>query len=60
LPQSVLKMLDSNTFLPSVLGSPFMTGLRYSLYISVALVIVGAVFSAMKGKKYIYEEVIKS
>jgi len=60
LPQSVLKMLDSNTFLPSVLGSPFMTGLRYSLYISIALVIVGTVFSAMKGKRYIYEELTSS
>ncbi len=60
LPQAVIKMLDSNTFLPSVLGNPFMIGLRYSLYISVAMVAVGAVFSAMKGKRYVYEELVKS
>ena len=60
LPSGVMKLLNSNTFLPEVLGNPFMIGLRYSLYISVVMVAVGAVFSAMKGKRYVYEEVIKS
>ncbi|MGC9208767.1 MAG: MFS transporter [Nitrososphaeria archaeon] len=56
LPPKALSVLNSNTFLPSVLGNPFVVGLRDSIYISLALVIVGALFSAMKGGRYVYEE----
>ncbi len=56
LPTSVVKLLDSNTFLPSVLGPPFMTGLRFSLYISIVFVAIGAVLSYMRGGRYVYEE----
>ena len=56
LPTNVVKLLDSNTFLPSVLGPPFMIGLRFSLYISIAFVLIGAVLSYMRGGRYVYEE----
>ena len=56
LPGSVMKVLDSSTFLPNVLGSPFMMGLRISLYISIALVAIGAILSYMRGGRYVYEE----
>jgi ABC-type proline/glycine betaine transport system permease subunit len=56
LPPKALSVLNSNTFLPSVLGNPFVVGLRDSIYLSLALVIVGALFSAMKGGRYVYEE----
>ncbi|MDP8003426.1 MAG: MFS transporter [Caldisphaera sp.] len=56
LPQSVLNALNSKTFLPTVLGNPFMDGLRASLYISVVVVLIGAVFSYLRGGRYVYEE----
>ena len=56
LPSSAVEVLDSRTFLPTVVGGPFMDGLRASLYISVALVAVGAVLSYMRGGRYVYEE----
>ncbi len=56
LPVDVSRVLDSPSFLPSVIGGPFMDGLRTSLYISVALVAVGAVLSFLRGGRYVYEE----
>ena len=56
LPTNVVKLLDSNTLLPSVLGPPFMIGLRFSLYISIAFVLIGAVLSYMRGGRYVYED----
>ena len=56
LPANIVNALNSSAFLPSVLGPPFMMGLRISLYISIMLVIIGAVLSYMRGEKYIYEE----
>jgi hypothetical protein len=32
-----------------------MIGLRFSIYLSVVLVLVGAIFSCMRGKKYVVE-----
>ncbi|MGC8607390.1 MAG: MFS transporter [Vulcanisaeta sp.] len=59
LPSSVVKLLDSNTFLPSILGPSFMMGLRFSLYISIIFVVIGAVLSYMRGGRYVYEESIR-
>ncbi len=56
LPSTVIGALDSHTFLPSLLGPAFMNGLRFSLYISVALVLIGAIFSYMIGERYIIDE----
>ena len=56
LPGDLLKVLDTPEFLSNVIGAPFMDGLRTSLYISVALVAVGAVLSFMRGGRYVYEE----
>jgi len=47
---------QSHVFLPSVIGPSFMIGLRFSIYLSVVLVLVGAIFSCMRGKKYVVEE----
>jgi hypothetical protein len=33
-----------------------MIGLRFSIYLSVALVLTGAIFSYMRGKKYVIEK----
>jgi EmrB/QacA subfamily drug resistance transporter len=56
LPSSALKVLSSPTFLPSIIGPPFINGLRISIYISIILITIGTVFSALRGKKYVLEE----
>jgi EmrB/QacA subfamily drug resistance transporter len=56
LPSSALKVLGSPTFLPSIIGPPFINGLRISIYISIILITIGTVFSALRGKKYVLEE----
>ncbi|MCL4373383.1 MAG: MFS transporter [Candidatus Marsarchaeota archaeon] len=56
LPGAAINVLESHTFLPNVLGPSFMQGLRTSLYISVVLIGIGAVLSALRGKRYVYEE----
>ena len=47
--------LMSNSFFPTLIGPSFMIGLQIALYVGIVLSIVGAVFSAMRGKHYIHE-----
>ena len=56
LPQSTLAALSSHEFLPSIIGTPFIDGLRYSLYISIVLILIGTLFSALRGRRYVHEE----
>ncbi len=59
LPESTRKLIGSNSFIPNIIGSSFMQGLRESLIIAVILTLIGALLSALRGKKYIHEENIK-
>jgi len=56
LSPSTLAALESSTFFPKVIGPSFMVGLSYSIYIALALSILGAVFSALMGERYVHEE----
>ncbi|MGC9137756.1 MAG: MFS transporter [Thermoplasmata archaeon] len=56
LPLSLKDALESNTFLPNVIGPSFMQGLTYSIYIALILTVLGAIFSALMGGRYVYEE----
>ncbi len=56
LSPSTLAALESNTFFPKVIGPSFMVGLSYSIYIALALSILGAIFSALMGERYVHEE----
>ena len=56
LPPNIISLIDSQDFLPSLLGPSFIAALRESLYISVVLVAAGAVFSFLRGGRYVYEE----
>jgi len=49
--------MASNSFFPNLIGLSFMIGLRIALYIAIVLSLIGALFSAMRGKKYIYKDV---
>lgn len=55
LPAGAISILDSHVFLPSFIEPAFMIGLRFSIYLSVALVLTGAISSYMRGKKYVIE-----
>ncbi len=56
LAKSSVIALSSHTFLPSVIGPSFITGLHYSLYISIILILIGTIFSALRGGRYVHEE----
>ncbi len=56
MPSFAMKALESNSFIPNIIGPSFMTGLSYSIYIAVALSILGALFSALMGERYVHEE----
>ncbi|MEM0161369.1 MAG: MFS transporter [Thermoplasmata archaeon] len=55
LPASVIKTLTSTTFFPSAIGPTFMIGLKDALYIAAILTLIGAVFSGLRGGKYVHE-----
>jgi len=56
LSRTAISALSSPTFLPSIIGPSFITGLHYSLYISIVIILIGTLFSAFRGGKYIHEE----
>jgi len=47
-------ILESNTFFPNAISSPFMTALRAALYVGAIMCFVGAGFSALRGQKYVH------
>lgn len=55
LPASVIKILTSSTFFPSAIGPSFMIGLKDAFYIAIILTLIGAVFSGLRGGKYVHE-----
>ena len=56
LSPAALNALSSHTFLPNIIGPSFIIGFRTSIYISIALILIGAVFSASRGGRYVHEE----
>ncbi len=64
LPASVLQQLPSasqtallsKSFFPNLISAPFDDGLRLAFSISLILVIIAALASLMRGKRFIYEE----
>jgi MFS family permease len=63
VPASVLHSLSpsasanllSRTFFPSLISSPFMTGLVIAFYISAAMAAVAAVASVLRGPRFIHD-----
>jgi EmrB/QacA subfamily drug resistance transporter len=56
LPQNTLNVLTGQTFFPNAIASPFMTALTQAFVIAAVLCFLAAVFSALRGKKYVYSE----
>jgi MFS family permease len=55
LPAASQAALLSNTFFPNLISAPFDDGLRIAFLISIVLVMIAAVASAMSGRRFIYE-----
>ncbi len=56
LPATSQAFLLSKTFFPSLIAAPFDYGLRIAFSISIALALVAALASLLRGKRYIYEQ----
>jgi EmrB/QacA subfamily drug resistance transporter len=56
LSQNTLNVLTGQTFFPNAIASPFMTALTQAFVIAAVLCFLAAVFSALRGKKYVYSE----
>ncbi|MGA2663558.1 MAG: MFS transporter [Nitrososphaerales archaeon] len=54
IPQTALAYLEGTRFFPNAIAAPFMSALDVSFYIGAALSFVGAVASALRGKKRVY------
>ncbi len=47
IPSSVLNTLTSSKFIPKLISSPFIQGLRIALYIGILILIIAAILSAL-------------
>jgi hypothetical protein len=56
LPLSTINILEGQTFFPNAIASPFMTALTQAFIIGAVLCFIAAVFSALRGGKYVYKE----
>jgi MFS family permease len=56
LPQKTMNILTGQTFFPNAIASPFMSALTTAFIISALLCFLAAMFSALRGKKYVYTE----
>jgi Arabinose efflux permease len=57
LPVAAKTELLGKTFFPSLLAGPFKSGLRIAFSISAVLMVIAALASLMRGKKYSHSEV---
>ena len=58
IPTTTLNTLTSITWFPSTLQIAFMPSLQIAFYIGALFCIIAAIFSALRGKTYIYEDEI--
>ncbi|MGC8533525.1 MAG: MFS transporter [Candidatus Parvarchaeum sp.] len=51
IPSSSLKIMNESSFIPKLISSPFMQGLRTALYIGIIILIIAAILSAFTKHK---------
>jgi hypothetical protein len=56
LPDEAQKNLLSTTFFPNAISGSFMDALRAVFLFSAGLALLAALFSAIRGKRFIYDE----
>ncbi|MEM4771766.1 MAG: MFS transporter, partial [Thermoplasmatales archaeon] len=53
---SVINILEGKTWFPSALAPTFMNALHVAFYVAAILFILAAILSALRGKRYIFDE----
>jgi EmrB/QacA subfamily drug resistance transporter len=53
---STMTTLTGKSFFPNAIASPFMTALREAFVFAAVMCFIAAIFSAMRGEKFIYKE----
>lgn len=56
LPESHQAQIIGKSFFPSLIGPPFMHGLAMAFWISVALAIIAAIASLLRGKHFVHDD----
>jgi hypothetical protein len=56
LSSNTYNVLTGQNFFPNAISGPFMTALTQAFIIGAVLCFVAAICSALRGKKYLYEE----
>jgi hypothetical protein len=56
LPATSQTLLLSKTFFPNLISAPFDDGWHIAFTVSVILVLIAALASLLRGKRYIYEQ----
>jgi MFS family permease len=54
IPTATIQHLTGSTFFPNAISSPFMAALREAFIVGAIMCFLAAVFSAMRGSKYIH------
>ena len=57
IPHSTLSTLTGNNWFPSTLANAFLPSLQISFYIGAAFCAIAAVLSALRGERYVHEEI---
>ena len=56
IPSTTIQVLTGGTFFPNAISSPFMSALREAFIIGAVMCFMAAIFSALRGGKYIHEQ----
>jgi EmrB/QacA subfamily drug resistance transporter len=56
IPTATIQHLTGSTFFPNAISSPFMAALREAFVIGAIMCFIAAIFSAVRGNKYIYDQ----
>jgi MFS family permease len=54
IPAATIQHLTGTTFFPNAISSPFMTALKEAFIVGAIMCFLAAVFSALRGRKYIH------
>lgn len=56
IPKAAIQQLTGSEFFPHAISSPFMSALREAFVIGAIMCFIAAIFSALRGKKYIHDQ----
>jgi EmrB/QacA subfamily drug resistance transporter len=56
IPKAAIQQLTGSEFFPHAISSPFMSALREAFVIGAIMCFIAAIFSALRGEKYIHDQ----